>query len=406
MSTPDIHSSWLKLLSSLNEAQTRWYVAQKALDLGCGGIAKVHAATGISQTTIIKGLKELKSRKKLPPWNRVRSEGGGRKAVETVDPRVLSSLEQLLTDTTAGDNMAALRWTVKSTTTLAEELNQRGHRVGPRTVSRLLRGLDYSLQLNQKSLEGSDHPDRDAQFQYINQQVSDHEASGDPVLSVDTKKKELVGNYKNAGREYRKKGDPRPTNGHDFRGKGVDLAVPYGLFDQKRNHGLVNVGLSYDTAEFATQSIRQWWRLIGCEHYAKARRLLICADSGGSNANRSKLLKVHIQRLADETGLSITFCHYPPGTSKWNKIEHRMFSFISLNWKGKPLETIETVLSLIAGTRTKTGLKIDASLDTSEYQKGIKITKAMLDQVRLLRHTVNPQWNYTISPKTSENHGE
>ncbi|MFH0903073.1 MAG: ISAzo13 family transposase [Pseudomonadota bacterium] len=402
MSTVGIDSSWLKLLSSLSESQKRWYAGQKALELGRGGVARVHRATGLSRTTIREGVRELKSRRKLPAWGRVRKEGGGRKSVESQDPALLAALERLLSDSTAGDNMASLRWTLKSTRTLATELKQQGHSAAAATVCRLLRDLDYSLQLNQKSIAGSDHPDRDAQFRYINQVVADHRASGDPVLSVDTKKKELIGNFKNAGGEYRKKGDPRPTKDHDFRSEDTDRAVPYGLYDERRNHGLVNVGLSHDTAEFATESIRQWWRLVGRENYPKARRLLICADSGGSNASRSRVLKVEIQKVADATGLDITFCHYPPGTSKWNKIEHRMFSFISLNWKGKPLETVETVLNLIAGTRTKTGLTIEARLDAGEYKKGVEVTDAMLGEVNLHRHSLHPQWNYTISPKGKE----
>ena len=382
----------------LNEAQSRWYVAQKALDLGRGGIRQVHKATGVSQTTIIRGLKELEGGNDLPSWDRIRAEGGGRKRVEAVDPSIVTSIKRILDDTTAGDPMAALKWTVKSTKTLATELTKQGHKMGPRTVSRLLQDLEYSLHANQKNIEGSDHPDRDAQFRYINEQVAEHEATADPVISVDTKKKELVGNFKNAGREYRKKGDFKQTNAHDFRTDGLGLAVPYGLFDKKRNHGLVNVGVSHDTAEFAAESIRQWWLLVGRQHYPKATRILICADSGGSNASRSRVLKVRLQSIADETGLSINVCHYPPGTSKWNKIEHRMFSFISLNWRGKPLETFETVVNLIAGTTTSTGLKVEARLDTNEYKTGVKVTDGVLKQIKLSRHAVHPRWNYTISP--------
>jgi len=394
-----ISRSWLKFLGSLNEAQVRWCAAVKSLELGRGGVTRVHKATGLSQTTIKKGLRELTGPGQLPGWDRVRREGGGRKQVEETQPALVRDLQRLVEHNTCGNNMSALRWTAKSTRVLATALRRRGHNVSPRSVARLLRDLDYSLQLNQKSIEGSDHPDRDAQFRYINEQVSNFQSSGSPVISVDTKKKELIGNFKNAGRTYRRKGTPRKVNVYDFRTEDVEVGIPYGLYDVQRNQGMVNVGTSHDTAEFAVESIRQWWRRLGKRHYPKSRHLLVCADGGGSNGSRIRAWKLHLQALADEIGLEITVCHYPPGTSKWNKIEHRMFSFISLNWRGRPLETHQTMIMLIANTTNSSGLRIDARLDKKEYKTGVKVTAEEVKGINLRRHALHPLWNYTIGPR-------
>ena len=390
-----ISRSWLKFLKSLSEAQRRWCAAVKALELGAGGVQRVHEATALSPTTIKRGVRELHARTPLPKWQRVRQDGGGR---EDAQPELVRHLERLVEEDTCGSNMGALRWTGKSTRVLAGELRRRGHSVSARSVARLLQDSDYSLQLNQKSVEGTDHPDRDSQFRYINDQVARFQSSGSPVISVDTKKKELIGNFKNAGRTYRQKGDPRKVKAHDFKTKDVGVGIPYGLYDVQRNQGMVNVGTSHDTAEFAVESVRQWWRRVGSHYYPKTSKILVCADGGGSNGSRSRGWKFHLQALANETGLEITVCHYPPGTSKWNKIEHRMFNFISLNWRGKPLETHQAMVMLIANTKTSTGLRIEARLDKKEYKTGIKVTKDEFSSISLLRHDPNPQWNYTIAP--------
>lgn len=405
MDMPGISSSWLKFLGSLNEAQLRWCAAEKALELGRGGITRVRQATGLSQTTITKAIRELEAVGPLPDVEKVRRAGGGRKKSEVADPMITKALEAIVSESTAGDPMGALKWTVKSSRTLASELKSRGHEVGPDTVCRLLHEMDYSLQGNQKKLEGSQHPDRDSQFRHISRQAARFAAGGDPVISVDTKKKELVGEFKNAGQTYRPKGSPEPVNTHDFRHKAVGMAVPYGLYDPQRNHGMVNVGTSKDTAEFAVESIRQWWHRIGMEHYPKATRLLICADGGGSNSSRSRAWRANLQKLADETGLTVSVSHYPPGTSKWNKIEHKMFSFISINWKGKPLRTYEAVVNLIGNTTTKSGLRVEARLDTNDYKTGVKVSKEEMDSLNIKNHARHPQWNYTIQPRVDPVHG-
>lgn len=399
-----ITASWLKFLDSLNETQYRWCAAQKALDLGRGGIMRVHQATKISRTTIIKAMGELVGPGKLPDVDRVRRAGGGRKRREVTDPAILRELERIVSENTAGDPMSNLKWTVKSSRTIAAELGKRGHAAGPDTVRRLLHEEDYSLQANQKTLEGNQHPARDSQFRYINKQATAFARRGDPVLSIDAKKRELVGNFKNAGQTYRKKGQPLPVEGHDFRSRAIGVAIPYGLFDQRRNHGLVNVGTSKDTAQFAVESLRQWWRTVGTKHYSKSTQLLLCADGGGSNSSRGRAWRARLQDFVDETGVTVTVCHYPPGTSKWNKIEHRMFSFISINWKGKPLTTYETVINLIANTTTKKGLKIDTRLDRAEYKTGVKITKSEMSALNLKTHAVNPQWNYSVKPRVNLGH--
>jgi hypothetical protein len=391
----------LKVLGALNESQARWYVAREALARGRGGLKAMYELTGMSRPTILKGIRELRQQKELPR-ERVRQLGAGRKRLEESDPGLQAALERIMEENTAGDPMSLLRWTNKSTIRLAEELTRLGHSVSDETVRRRLAEMGYSLQANAKNLEDS-AAGRDQQFRYINRQVRQSLARQEPVLSVDTKKKERVGNFKNAGKTWRPKGQPMEVNVYDFPHLGVGPAIPYGAYDQQRNEGFVNVGISHDTAEFAVESVRRWWRWIGRRSYPKATRLLLCADGGGSNGSRNRAWKYHLQQFADQSALAITVCHYPPGTSKWNKIEHRMFSFISLNWQGKPLVSYETVINLIGATRTTTGLRVKARLDTRFYEAGVKITDEEMEQINLRAHRTNPEWNYTISP--SRSHG-
>ena len=391
---------WLKVLETLNEAQTRWYVADKALDLGRGGISRLSQATGLSRTTITKAVAELRRRGALPlaTSDRVRRVGAGRKTIGETDPDVQDLIRRTVEETTAGDPMSLLRWTSKSTRTIAAELQRRGYRIHATTVGRCLERLGYSLQANRKAKEGRQHAARDAQFRYINRLVKTYIKSGDPVISVDAKKKELVGQFRNPGRTWRPRGRPVDVHVHDFPHLGRGKAVPYGAYDIARNRAVVNVGVSHETAEFAIESIRRWWRLDGRRLYGRARRLLICADSGGSNGHTRCAWKLGLQVLATEIGLPITVCHYPPGTSKWNKIEHRLFSFISLNWRGRPLVNYETVVNLIGATTTRTGLRVKAVLDTGTYPKGLKVAKDIMRQIQLRRHKTHPDWNYTIEP--------
>lgn len=393
--------SWLKVLSTLNERQARLFVAERALSLGRGGISQMSRLTGISRPTIIKGVAALLAKGGLPAVaeGRVRKPGGGRKKVEEVDPGLRRELVRIMEETTAGDPMSLLKWTSKSTRAIAEQLAGQGHPVSSVTVGRCLHDMDYSLQANVKELEGPQHPDRDAQFRYINARVKSFLRSHDPVISVDTKKKELVGAFRNAGRTWRPKGQPERVMVHDFPSRSEGHAIPYGTYDVASDRAVVNVGVTHDTAEFAVESIRRWWRLLGRRSYASAERLLICADAGGSNGSRLRAWKLHLQDLADEFRLAITVCHYPPGTSKWNKIEHRLFSFISMHWKGQPLLSYETVVALIGGTSTRTGLKVKAVLDTSEYQIGIKVSASEMQGLNLKAHAPHPQWNYTISSR-------
>jgi Rhodopirellula transposase DDE domain len=387
----------LKVLDALNESQARWYVAREVLARGRGGLKAMYELTGMSRPTILKGIRELQGQKGLPR-ERVRQPGGGRKRLEQSDPGLLTALEQIMEENTAGDPMSWLRWTNKSTVRIAEELTRLGHSVSDETVRRRLADMGYSLQANVKNLEES-AAGRDRQFRYINRQVKQFLARQEPVLSVDTKKKERVGNFKNAGKAWRPQGQPMEVNVYDFPHLGVGPAIPYGAYDQQRNEGFVNVGISHDTAEFAVESVRRWWRWIGRRRYPEAQRLLLCADGGGSNGSRNRAWKYHLQQLADQSGLPVTVCHYPPGTSKWNKIEHRMFSFISLNWQGKPLVSYETVINLIGATRTATGLRVKAKLDTRYYEAGVKISDEEMKQISLRIHSTNPEWNYTISPR-------
>jgi Rhodopirellula transposase DDE domain len=394
-------SRWLKVLSTLNEFQARIYVADKAMDLGQGGISYLSTLTGMSRTTITKAIGELEKGRKIavPPGGGARQPGGGRQKAEEVDPQLGRELTLLVEDSTAGDPMSLLRWTSKSTRTLAAELTRRGHPIQSDTVGRLLKKLDYRLQLNVKSKEGSQHRNRDRQFRYMNRLAKAFRRSGDPVISVDAKKHELIGAFKNAGRTWRRRGHPEAVNVHDFRSLATGKGIPYGAYDELHNEAVVNVGITHETAEFAVESIGQWWKLAGRKRYPRAQRLLICADAGGSNGYRLRAWKLHLQRFADQLRVPITVCHYPPGTSKWNKIEHRVFSFITLNWRGIPLITWEIIVSLIGGTRTKTGLKIYAKLDTRSYATGVKVSKQEMSEIRLRRHRVFSEFNYTVLPR-------
>ena len=392
---------WLRVMRTLNEYQARLFVAEKALELGRGGTSRLSKLTGMSRVTITSGIRELCGAKKLreAAAGRVRAPGGGRKKAEEADPALLRRLRDIVEETTAGDPMSPLKWTSKATRTIAEELSGNGHPVSNVTVARCLAAMGYTLQANVKTREGPQHPDRDAQFRYLNRQVRSFRHTGDPVISVDTKKKELVGAFKNGGRRWMPQGNADEVSVYDFPSQAEGKAIPYGAYDIARNRAVVNVGVTHETAEFAVESIRRWWRMDGRRHYREAQRLLICADSGGGNGSRPRAWKVHLQELSDETGMAITVCHYPPGTSKWNKIEHRLFSFISLNWKGKPLINFETVVNLIGGTRTKTGLKVKAILDTNQYETGVELSKKDMDELLLRRHKTHPDWNYTLSPR-------
>jgi hypothetical protein len=384
------------------KAQRRW-AACEARALGRGGISLVASATGLSRPTIHRGLAELSSNSDAledadPNRTRIRRTGGGRHRLTTDDLTLLKDLQDLVDPATRGDPMSPLLWTCKSTRHLAQALGTRWHDVSHQTVARLLTESGYNLQTNRKSEEGKDHPDRNAQFEHINRKVRSCQRRGQPVVSVDTKKKELVGNYKNPGPEWEPKGHPRRVKSKDFPDKELGKVAPYGVYDLTENEGWVNVGITHDTAEFAVESIRRWWNRMGHQVYPEARELLVTADSGGSNASRSRLWKVCLQELADELGLKIRVCHFPPGTSKWNKIEHRMFCHITENWRGRPLVSHEVVVNLIGGTQTRTGLRIQAELDTSSYELGVKVTNKELEAVRLKRDEFHGEWNYTILP--------
>jgi len=391
----------LKVLATLNEAQARWFVAREVLARGRGGLKVMHTVTGMSRPTILKGVRELRTKKGLTTQERIRRPGGGRKRVEAVDPGWEHALDRIMDENTAGDPMSLLRWTNKSTARIAEELTRQGHPASDETVRRRLRELGYSLQANVKTQEEDSGAGRDEQFRYLNRQVRRRLARGEPVLSVDTKKKERGGNFKNSGQTWRPKGEPLEVNVYDYPYLGEGPAIPYGAYDVRRNEGFVNVGITHDTAEFAVESLRRGWKLFGRRHYPEAQRLLVCADGGGSNGSRNRAWKYYLQQFVDQGRLEVTVCHYPPGTSKWNKIEHRMFSFISLNWKGQPLVSYETVVNLIGATRTQTGLRVKAELDAKQYEAGVKISDEEMERINLRPHNTNPLWNYTISPRLS-----
>jgi hypothetical protein len=398
---PESERQWIQVLGTLNEFQARVFVAQRALEEGRGGVSRLSELTGMSRPTIMKGIAELRGNAPLARTDtgRVRQPGGGRKRIEEVDPSVQRALVRIVEETTAGDPMSYLKWTNKSTRTMAEQLERKGYEVSHVTVARCLREMGYSLQANVKTLEGSQHPDRERQFRYINEQVSKFMRSEDPVVSVDTKKKELVGAFENRGRRWKRKGEPDSVFVHDFPGTAEGKAIPYGTYDVARDEALVNVGITHETAEFAVESIRRWWRMLGRKTYPRAKRLLVCADAGGSNGNRLRTWKLHLQKLSDQLTLPITVCHYPPGTSKWNKIEHRLFSFVSMNWKGRPLISYEAVVNLIGATKTRSGLKVKAVLDTKTYETGQKITDREMKALRLKLHAFHGDWNYTVLPR-------
>jgi len=402
VSDSDIQHRFRSLSPFLDERMRRLVAAAESEAMGYGGVSAVSRATGVSRRAITEGVKELgqtkKSKKTSALRSRIRRQGAGRKRASLKDPTLLEDLDGLVDPVTRGDPESPLRWTCKSVRHLAEELQREGHSVSYQTVSELLHDLDYSLQANQKNLEGSHHPDRNEQFEYINRKAKRYLKQGEPVISVDTKKKELVGDFKNAGREWQLKGKPEPVRVHDFEIKQPDKGkvAPYGVYDLGRNEGWVNVGVDHDTAAFAVESIRRWWRLMGRPSYPKAKRLLITADAGGSNGTRVRLWKWELQQLADETGLEISVCHFPPGTSKWNKIEHRLFSFISQNWRGKPLISHEVIINLIAATTSKTGLEVKSGLDANSYPDGIKISDHQMAELRLRRDTFHGDWNYTV----------
>ena len=397
-----IRRKYQLLAPEMDERMRRQWAATEARELGWGGVTAVARATGLSRPTIAAGLRELDLSHdvRLAESLRTRRPGGGRKPLTETDPQLRKALDALIDPVTRGDPMSPLRWTCKSTYKLAEELRQQDHPVGPRTVASLLRQAGYSLQSPQKTREGKQHPDRNAQFEYLNQQVEWFQKRRQPTISVDTKKKELVGDFDNGGQEWQPQGQPEQVRVHDFKDKDLGKAIPYGVYDIVNNEGWVSVGIDHDTAWFAARSIQRWWEEMGAARFPKARQLLITADGGGSNSHRSRLWKVALQQLADDIGLKLCVCHFPPGTSKWNKIEHRLFSFITQNWRGRPLVSRQAIVELISNTTTRQGLTVRAALDTNTYHTGIKVSNAQLASVQLMRHEFHGDWNYTISPHT------
>jgi Rhodopirellula transposase DDE domain len=381
----------------LDERTRRIMAATEAVSLGYGGVCVVGRACGLSRKAISRGIREIQGRGK-PLVGRIRRPGAGRKSITQSDPRLVQTLEGLIDEQTRGDPESALRWICKSTRAIAQELGQQEHAVSHMKVAQILHDLDYSLQSNRKTEEGADHPDRDAQFRHINVTVKRCLRQRIPVISVDTKKKELIGNYDNAGRQWRAAKQPIPVQGHDFPSPEVPRAYPYGIYDVGRNAGFVNVGTDHDTGAFAVASIRGWWRSEGRGIYPDAKTILITADGGGSNGWRLRLWKLELQKFADQTALAIAVCHFPPGTSKWNKIEHRLFSFISSNWRGEPLRDYETIVNLIAGTTTAKGLKVTCRLDRRKYPTGREVSDAQMQRVNLERNKFHGEWNYLIKP--------
>jgi transposase len=402
--TQTISAKFAPLEPFLDERTRRLWAAVEARTLGRGGIMRVAEATGLSRATIRAGLRELTL--PLPPElqqgtsGRLRRLGGGRRSLLESDPQLLQDLERLVDPVTRGDPMSPLRWTCKSAARLADELQAQGYAVSERTVNRLLHELGYSLQANRKTLEGCHHPDRDAQFHYISRRVKLFQRQGYPVVSVDTKKKELVGQFRNGGREWQPRGQPERVKVHDFPEEELGKVIPYGVYDLAMNTGWVSVGIDHDTAEFAVATLRRWWEHMGHEVYPHATRLLITADGGGSNGSRCRLWKVEVQKLADELELQISVCHFPPGTSKWNKIEHRMFCHITENWRGRPLVSREVVVNLIGHTTTKAGLEIRSALDENRYPTGREVTDQQLETLSIKREKFHGEWNYTIKPRS------
>jgi Rhodopirellula transposase DDE domain len=401
-----VRTKYQLLQPLMTERLRRQWAACEAESLGRGGVSVVAEATGLSRTTIWAARRELRRRVDRPRDDlapeRVRAPGGGRHLVEQNDSAILTALHALVESSTRGDPQSPLCWTSKSTRKLAEELRGRGHSVSHQTVAALLSDLGYSLQANKKTKEGQGHPDRDAQFEHINRQVRAFQGEGQPVVSIDAKKKELVGDFRNPGREWHRRGHPEEVRAKDFPDKQLGKAIPEGVYDLGRNEGWVSVGVDHDTAEFAAASVRRWWQEMGSLVYPGAQRLLITTDAGGSNSYRSRLWKVMLQGLADDLGLRISVCHFPPGTSKWNKIEHRMFCYITKNWRGKPLRSRAIVVNLIGNTTTKAGLRIEAELDTNAYKTGIKVSDEELAEVRLEKASFHGEWNYTIAPRARQ----
>ena len=387
----------------MDERLRRQWAATEALALGWGGISAVATATGLSRNTIAAGVAEIGERSRqampVPAGPRVRRPGGGRKPLTETDPGLAEALEALVEPLTRGHPESPLRWTCKSTAKLAEELHRQGHSVSDRTVAKLLHDAGYSLQSNRKTREGSAHPDRNAQFEYLNERVRLFQCQGQPVVSVDTKKKELVGDFKNGGREWRPQGRPQEVRVHDFQDPALGKAIPYGVYDVTHNQGWVSVGIDHDTARFAAETLRRWWEEMGCKRFPRARKLLITADGGGSNGSRSRLWKMALQGLADTVGLPLSVSHLPPGTSKWNKIEHRLFCHITQNWRGRPLVSHEVIVSLIAHTTTEAGLEVQAALDTNCYETGAKVSDEEMASLQITKADFHGDWNYTITPK-------
>ena len=386
------------LVGDLDERGRRRWAATEAMALGYGGITAVSLATGLSDRTIRNGIKELQNDEPLPS-NRQRRTGGGRKPLEDSQKDLIDAIDRLVEPTERGDPQSPLRWTCKSLSNLQRELTSQGYQVGRMKISKVLRSQGYSLQGNRKTREGTDHPDRNAQFEHIARRVRACQRGGRPAVSVDTKKKETLGKKANIGKEYRPAGEPLEVDTHDFPDKELGKAIPYGVYDIESNEAWVSVGVSRDTGEFAVEAIRRWWRSLGKKRYAKPKRLLITADSGGSNGHRNRLWKYELQRLADQTGMIIEVCHYPPGTSKWNKIERRLFCHITRNWRGVPLESHRVVVSLVSSTRTAEGLEVHCRLDENDYPKGRKITDAEMSEIRIKRNAFHGDWNYEIKPR-------
>jgi len=396
-----IATKYSSLAPLMDERMRRQWAAAEARAYGWGGVRALSRVIGMSPNTIQKGLAELIQREETPDMPlplRLRAEGGGRKRCSEADPELVEALEHLVDPVTRGDPESPLRWTCKSTTHLAAALTGQGHPVSPRTVGRLLKADGYSLQSNRKTREGEDHPDRNAQFEHINATVKRFQHRGQPVISVDTKKKELVGQFKNGGHEWQPQGEPEQVQVHDFMDQQLGKAIPYGVYDLSENQGWVSVGIDHDTAHFAAEAIRRWWRKMGSKCYRNAKELLITADGGGSNGSRSRLWKVALHELSVKLGMTVHVCHFPPGTSKWNKIEHRMFCHITQNWRGRPLVSHDVVINLIANTTTKAGLKLQAELDEGTYPTGIKVSDRELSAVNLQRAQFHGEWNYTLLP--------
>jgi Rhodopirellula transposase DDE domain len=400
-SETDLKSKYSKLLPLLNEYTTRLVVASDALSMGRGGIVLVANSSGVSRTTITTGIKELKSgsiSSNEPTEAKIRKSGGGRKKTIDKDEKLLGDIEELVAPHTMGNPMNPLRWTSKSFRKICAELKLKGHKISHQTTGEAMKKLGYSIQQNRKTDEGSKHEDRDAQFLHINETAKVYLREHNPVISVDCKKKELIGNFKNAGGEWQPKKNPIKVNAYDFVDKELGKAIPYGVYEPGSNEGYISVGISRDTAAFAVASIRSWWYKVGKERFSNSTQIYITADGGGSNSSRGRLWKSELQNLSNETGLEIAVSHYPPGTSKWNKIEHKLFSYISINWRGKPLTSLQFVIDLISSTTTETGLKVKAKIDKSEYQAGIKITDEEMLQINMIKNEFHGEWNYIIKP--------